>query len=223
MKPSNNYETLWPCLFLSLQLHNIVFSLYEIRVQHTVDIQEMTFEERIDLTSTGIFQLLGLLHSADLWYIFHLPATLFFSLMPIHSSDCVLYIASHFDGFSSWTIFLTTMSVLCVFPRAFDDTLCFIILQVITGWCHLLLPCWGLSVKASLRFFSLFSTKAPATIICLLESLDLKYVFFNKWKIEAMNGIYSEIAEFAHMMLHVSTTAFHDVMLPKSQLINREI
>ena len=38
-----------------------------------------------------------------------------------------------------------------------------------------------------------------------------------------MEYIYSEISEIAYMMLHMSKTAFHDVMLPKSQLMNIEI
>ena len=45
----------------------------------------------------------------------------------------------------------------------------------------------------------------------------------NKEQKQWMEYIYSEIAEIAYMMLHMSKTAFHDVMLPKSQLINREI
>ena len=35
--------------------------------------------------------------------------------------------------------------------------------------------------------------------------------------------IYSKIAEIAYMKLHMSKTAFHDVMLQKSQLMNIEI
>ena len=38
-----------------------------------------------------------------------------------------------------------------------------------------------------------------------------------------MNGIYSEIAEFAYMKVHISNIVFHDVMLPNINLINREI
>ena len=38
-----------------------------------------------------------------------------------------------------------------------------------------------------------------------------------------MKYIYSKIAEIAYMKLHMSKTAFHDVMLTRSQLIYREI
>jgi len=38
-----------------------------------------------------------------------------------------------------------------------------------------------------------------------------------------MEYIYSEITNFVHMTLYMSKIAFHDVMLPKSQLNNREI
>ena len=111
---------------------------------------------------------------ADFWYMLHLSATLLLSLMPIHSSECILSTASHSDLFSSWNFFCPTISVLCVFPTDFEDTLCFIILQVIAVWCHVLLPCWGLSVKASLRFFSLFSPEAPASMNVPARILGLK-------------------------------------------------
>lgn len=38
-----------------------------------------------------------------------------------------------------------------------------------------------------------------------------------------MEYVYSEIAKFVWMNLHIPKTVFHDVMLPKSKLINRKI
>ena len=38
-----------------------------------------------------------------------------------------------------------------------------------------------------------------------------------------MECIYSEIAEFAYVKVHLSSIDFHDVMLPKIKPINRKI
>ena len=131
----------------------------------------------------------------------------------IHLLTCDIYSISQTQCYSPWCLiilgivyyllhpilisfhpeifFCPTISVLCAFPTDFDDTLCFIILQVITVQCHVLLPCWGLSVKASLRFFFLYLVLKPQQLlICLLESLDSKYALLNEWRMEAVNGIY---------------------------------
>ena len=136
----------------------------------------------VDLTSTGIFNILWFLHSCT-----HL---LTFDIYSISEQHCyspwslfilgIVYYPLHpiLMSFHPEKFFWPTMSVLCVFPTDFYDTLCFIILQVITLWCDFLLLCWGPSVKASLRFFSLFSTKAPATTDVPARILEHKICVF---------------------------------------------
>ena len=129
---------------------------------------------------------------ADLGYIFHLSATLLLSLMPVHSGDCILSIASHSDLFSSWNFFLPHhFCVVCLPNRLWGHTL----LHYLTGdssvmWCSA--PLSGSVCESIPQVFFFIQSWSPTQHLWmfLLESLDSKYVLLNKWRMEAMNGMY---------------------------------
>ena len=92
--------------------------------------------------------------------------------------------------FSSWNFFMTHhISVVCLPNRIWWCPM----LHYLTGYNSVMscsAPLLGSVCESSTQDFLHSVLKRQELSMCLLESLDWKYVLFNEWRIEVVNGIY---------------------------------